>query len=127
MLINNYRDTFKIGEDLQYEMSITGSNYCCAELAGVGFGFMYIPAIVIVGYYFDKRRALATGIAVCGSGIGTVVLAPVATILLDLFSWRGTNIILAGIILHGMFFGALYRPLIQVNIRLTTYRPLPCF
>ena len=32
-------------------------------LGGLGFGMMYLPAIVMVGYCFDKRRALATGIA----------------------------------------------------------------
>ena len=37
---------------------------------GIGFGMMYLPSIVVVGFYFDKKRALATGIAVCGSGIG---------------------------------------------------------
>ena len=29
---------------------------------------MYLPSIVIVGYYFDKKRAFATGLATCGSG-----------------------------------------------------------
>lgn len=38
------------------------------HLVGVGFGFIYLPAIVTVGYYFEKKRAFATGIAVCGSG-----------------------------------------------------------
>jgi len=36
---------------------------------GVGFGLIYLPAVVCVGYYFESKRALATGIAVCGSGI----------------------------------------------------------
>ncbi len=30
---------------------------------------MYLPAIIIVNFYFVKKRAMATGIAVCGSGI----------------------------------------------------------
>ena len=72
---------------------------------------MYLPAIVMVGYYFDKRRALATGIAVCGSGIGTFVMAPVASFLLDTLTWRGTNAVLGALILNGAVFGALYRPL----------------
>lgn len=36
--------------------------------AGIGFGLIYLPAVVCVGYYFESKRALATGIAVCGSG-----------------------------------------------------------
>ena len=35
---------------------------------GFGFGLIYLPAIVSVSMYFEKRRAFATGIAVCGSG-----------------------------------------------------------
>jgi hypothetical protein len=30
-------------------------------MAGVGFGLMYIPAIVAVAEHFNKRRSLAIG------------------------------------------------------------------
>lgn len=39
----------------------------------MGFGLIYLPAIVSVTMYFEKYRSLATGIAVCGSGFGTYV------------------------------------------------------
>ena len=38
--------------------------------AGGGLGLIYLPAIVSVTCYFEKKRSFATGIAVCGSGIG---------------------------------------------------------
>ena len=69
-------------------------------VGGIGFGMIYLPAIVSVGYYFEKKRALATGIAVCGSGFGTFVFAPVAAMLLEAFDWKGANLILAGLILN---------------------------
>jgi predicted MFS family arabinose efflux permease len=53
-----------------------------------------------VGYYFETKRSLATGIAVCGSGFGTFAFAPLATMLLENFDWRGANLILAGLILN---------------------------
>ena len=56
--------------------------------AGIGFGLMYLPCIVMVGFYFDKKRALATGIAVCGAGIGTFVLAPIVNFLVSEYSWK---------------------------------------
>jgi predicted MFS family arabinose efflux permease len=65
----------------------------------------------MVGYYFDKKRALATGIAVCGSGIGTFVFAPFGTFLVDEFGWKGANIIFGALILNGVVFGAIFRPL----------------
>jgi hypothetical protein len=30
-------------------------------MSGLGFGFMYIPAVVAAAPYFHKRRALAIG------------------------------------------------------------------
>jgi MFS family permease len=45
-------------------------------ISGLGFGMIYLPSIVSVGYYFEKKRAMATGIAVCGSGIGTFIFSP---------------------------------------------------
>ncbi|XP_052805374.1 monocarboxylate transporter 12-like isoform X2 [Mya arenaria] len=78
---------------------------------GIGFGLMYLPAIVMVGYYFDKRRALATGIAVCGSGIGSFVFAPLSEYLLSQYSWKGAMWIISAISLNGFVCAALYRPL----------------
>lgn len=80
-------------------------------LGGIGFGLIYLPAVVCVGYYFESKRSLATGIAVCGSGFGTFVFAPLASFLLETYGWRGANLILAGIILNCVIFGALMRPL----------------
>lgn len=81
-------------------------------MGGIGFGMIYLPAVVCVGYYFEKKRSLATGIAVCGSGFGTFAFAPLATFLLEKFGgWRGANLVLAGLILNCAIFGALMRPL----------------
>ena len=62
-------------------------------IGGIGFGLVYVPAVIVVGFYFEKKRALATGIAVCGSGIGTFVIAPLTSWLLDEYGWKGTLLI----------------------------------
>jgi len=80
-------------------------------LGGFGLGLIYLPAVVAVGYYFEKKRALATGISVCGSGVGTFIFAPFATYLLEMYGWRGANIIFAALCLQCAVFGALMRPL----------------
>ena len=72
---------------------------------------VYIPSILAVGFYFEKRRALANGITMAGSGIGTFIYAPLSNYLQDKYSWRGALLILSGIVLHCIAFGALYRPL----------------
>lgn len=82
-------------------------------IGGIGFGMIYLPSVVAVGYYFETRRSLATGIAVCGSGVGTFSFAPLAAILLKEFgSWQNANLVLAGLILNCAVFGALMRPLV---------------
>uniref|UniRef100_A0A0N7ZCA7 Major facilitator superfamily (MFS) profile domain-containing protein n=1 Tax=Scylla olivacea TaxID=85551 RepID=A0A0N7ZCA7_SCYOL len=80
-------------------------------LGGIGFGLVYLPAVVCVGYYFESKRALATGIAVCGSGIGTMIFPPLLNYLISVFSWQGTHLLIAGFILNCCWFGALMRPL----------------
>ncbi|XP_061169910.1 monocarboxylate transporter 12-like [Saccostrea echinata] len=84
-------------------------------VGGAGFGFMYLPSIVMVGYYFEKRRAFATGIAVCGSGIGGFVFAPITSFLLEKFSWQGTLWILSAVVLNAVAFSQAFRPLYTKN------------
>ena len=67
---------------------------------GFGFGLIYLPAVVAVGYYFESKRALATGIAVCGSGFGTFVFPPLVNILIEYYGWKGANLIISAIILN---------------------------
>ncbi|XP_033758335.1 monocarboxylate transporter 12-like [Pecten maximus] len=75
---------------------------------GIGFGMMYLPAIVIVCSHFEKRKSLATGIVVCGTGVGVFVFAPLSEFLLETYSWRGTMWIIAALNLHGVIFAAIY-------------------
>lgn len=80
-------------------------------MAGFGLSLCYVAAVVIVAYYFEKKRSLATGISVCGSGIGTFVFAPLTYVLLDEYGWRGTTLILAGLFLNMAVCGLLFRDL----------------
>lgn len=80
-------------------------------LGGAGLGLLYLPSIVVVGHYFKKRRALATGIAVCGSGIGGFVFAPLSEFLIEMYSWKGAMWIISAIVLNGIPIAMLLRPL----------------
>lgn len=77
----------------------------------MGFALSYTPAIAMVGSYFSERKALAYGIAMSGSGIGTFILAPAVQLLIEFFSWRGALLILGGLVSHLCVCGALMRPL----------------
>uniref|UniRef100_A0A2M4AGP0 Putative monocarboxylate transporter n=1 Tax=Anopheles triannulatus TaxID=58253 RepID=A0A2M4AGP0_9DIPT len=80
-------------------------------LAGFGLSLCYVAAVVIVAYYFDKKRSFATGLSVCGSGIGTFIFASLTQVLLDEYGWRGTTLILAGVFLNMCLCGLLMRDL----------------
>lgn len=64
-----------------------------------------------VGFYFEKKRAIATGIAVSGSGIGTFIFSPANAAMLEAFDWKYMLLIHAGLILNGCVFAMLMRPL----------------
>ena len=77
---------------------------------GIGAGLAYAPSMVTVGLYFEKRRALANGISVAGSGVGNFTLPPLMRYLLDNYGLHQTLLILAGIMLNVCVCGALLRP-----------------
>lgn len=77
--------------------------------------------MVIVSYYFEKRRATATGISLCGSGIGTFVFAPFIKFLLETYPhWSQALLIITGITLNCLICGALYRTLTPTKRQIMT-------
>ncbi|XP_068455398.1 monocarboxylate transporter 12-B [Clinocottus analis] len=80
-------------------------------LTGLGFALCYTPAMALVGCYFRRRRALAYGVAVSGSGIGTLVLAPAVQLLIEAYSWRGALLVLSALVANLCVCGALLRPI----------------
>ncbi|EZA47787.1 Monocarboxylate transporter [Ooceraea biroi] len=86
-------------------------------IGGIGAGLIYVPAVITTGFYFERWRALATGIAVCGSGIGAFLLAPISDILVKYYGWRGALLIQASMLLHCAIFGAMFRPLKPTRIK----------
>ncbi|KAJ8318884.1 hypothetical protein KUTeg_003975 [Tegillarca granosa] len=80
-------------------------------IAGFGISIEFVTSLVVVAFYFEKKRALAIGLAVCGSGIGTFVFAPLLKYLMDEYDWRGALLIVGGVTMNLVVCGALFRPL----------------
>lgn len=74
---------------------------------------MYLPAIVIISQYFAKKRSVATGIAVCGSGIGTTVFALLNDVVWDFVGgdWKQFLVYTAAVTISGLGACILLRPL----------------
>lgn len=76
-------------------------------LLGVGVSCLFLPSTTAVGKWFTKRRGLATGVAVAGSGVGTIVMAPVSARLIATSDWRDASQRLAILVLATTFFAVL--------------------
>lgn len=85
-------------------------------IGGIGFSMIYIPSVLSVGYYFEKWRALATGISMCGSGVGTMVFAPINSKIIAAFEWRGALLVQSGIILLCSLLSLFFLPLKPVEV-----------
>lgn len=115
-----------IGFVLSYYAQSLGFLYVTyGVIGGIGFCFIYVPSVITVGYYFEKWRALATGIALCGSGVGTFVFAPLSSMLIAQFGWRGALLVQAAIILLCALFGCIFRPIQPITVTLTKDEDTP--
>ena len=85
-------------------------------ISGFGMSLPYFNSIVVEAVYFKKKRALATGIAESGAGVGTVIFAPLTNYLISVYGWRGALLIVGGIVANIIVCGALFRPLQPVVI-----------
>lgn len=65
----------------------------------------------MIGKYFYKRRPIANGIAMAGSPVFLSTLAPLNSWLYDEFGWRGSFLILGGLLLNCCVAGSLMRPI----------------
>jgi MFS family permease len=66
---------------------------------GIGIGLTYVPSVGAVQPWFDKRRVLASGIAVSGIGAGNLLAPPLAAWWIAAFGWRGAYLALAACVL----------------------------
>jgi len=89
--------------------------FSAGGLLGLGLGIIYLPRLDCITQYFDKRRPIVTGIAICGSGLGTFIFAPLTELLLHSYDWTIVLLILGGICLLNCGFGMMFAPLPKIN------------
>lgn len=93
-------------------MVLTGAGLAMAGLArtltevylayglgvGLGVGCSYVPAVGAVQRWFSRRRGFASGIAVSGIGVGTLVMPPLAAVLIAALGWRDAYLALGALV-----------------------------
>jgi MFS family permease len=73
-----------------------------------------VPYTAILGHWFEKKRGLASGIAVSGMGLGTFVLVPFSQHFINVWGWRFTFVILGVLVLI---------VLLPLNVALLRHKP----
>ncbi|RST52103.1 MFS transporter [Variovorax sp. DXTD-1] len=64
---------------------------------GLGVGASYVPVLGAVQRWFRRRRGFASGLAVSGIGVGTLLMPPLAAFLIEALGWRHAYLALAGV------------------------------
>ncbi len=63
-------------------------------LLSMGTSAMYIVLAATASRWFEKKRGFALGIASSGTGLGMVIMSPLATYLISGFGWRMAYIVM---------------------------------
>ena len=66
--------------------------------------------MIVINQYFEKKRGIANGIALSGSGFGSMAIPPLMLYALDTYGLEGTLLIMGGIALNICVCGMLFRP-----------------
>lgn len=72
---------------------------------GLGVGCSYVPVVGAVQRWFARRRGFASGLAVSGIGVGTLVMPPLASLLIAAVGWRDAYLALG--VLAAVFGGGM--------------------
>ncbi|KAG1890890.1 MFS general substrate transporter [Suillus subluteus] len=86
---------------------------------GIGCGFVFSPAIVIVSQWFSKRRGLALSATTLGAALGSIVFPVVAQKLIPLIGFRWTVRVFGFMLMAAMGTANIFlkRRLPPVNVR----------
>ena len=87
--------------------------FCFVFILGTGLGCIVDPPFAILGQYFDDNYSLANGFAFLGSSTALIVFGPLTQILETTYGWRGTVLVLGGILFNAVVCGALLKPSVR--------------
>ncbi|RZB40363.1 MFS 1 domain containing protein [Asbolus verrucosus] len=78
---------------------------------GIGLGMIYLPTIVIVGYYFEKWRSLASSLSAAGSAVGIITFPIIVDDVMADFDWQTKFKFIMGGCLFCSLLALTYRPI----------------
>ncbi|GFR97456.1 monocarboxylate transporter [Elysia marginata] len=102
-----------LGSTLTFLLSQSPSVLCVLVvfgLKGLCFGTLLVCPTSLLGFYFERRRALATGLSNTGLCAAFIVFPGLTQILREEYGLRGTLFILSALELHIFLVGMFLRP-----------------
>eukprot|EP00058_Branchiostoma_floridae_P027780 XP_002613271.1 hypothetical protein BRAFLDRAFT_57367 [Branchiostoma floridae] len=76
-------------------------------LTGFGYSLSLITTMATIGRYFTTQRLRANSFASIGNSIVSFAFPPLFQYLMDEYTWRGALLLIGGIVLQVVGFGAL--------------------
>ena len=75
-------------------------------VAAAGLGITFVVAYTTPPRWFERRRGLATGVAVSGWGVGILAMPPLANALIRSVGWQGAYLVLSVVLLVAILVAA---------------------
>ncbi|XP_033229554.1 monocarboxylate transporter 12-like [Belonocnema kinseyi] len=79
-------------------------------IGGLGTGVSLASSFVALNSFFVKRRGQALGFSMAGTSLGMMLMPQVVQILLRIYGFRGTTLLIGGISLHSLAGACLLSP-----------------
>ncbi|KAK9887557.1 hypothetical protein WA026_023363 [Henosepilachna vigintioctopunctata] len=86
-------------------------------IGGIACACIYIPSAIIVGFYFEKWRALASSVSICGSSCGIIFYPIILNNLLSDYQWTEKFRMLSGTFLLVSALSLTFRSLPPVTVQ----------
>jgi MFS family permease len=77
-------------------------------ILGGGMSGIWVPLLSSIARWFDRRRAMMTGIVVAGVGLGGLIFPPLLTRLIGATDWRTTYLVQAGVVAAAVIIAARF-------------------
>lgn len=71
---------------------------------GTGMSGGITPVLSTIAKWFEKRKGLMTGFAIAGVGAGTLIVPPIANVLISAYGWR-ISFFLTGVVVFAVISG----------------------
>ncbi|XP_043483218.1 monocarboxylate transporter 1-like isoform X2 [Leptopilina heterotoma] len=79
-------------------------------IGGIGTGLALASSFVALNSFFVKKRGQALGFSMAGTTMGMMLMPQIVQILLEIYGFRGTTLIIGGISLHSLIGACLLSP-----------------